>query len=208
MGRQWQAPEDTMSIPVETARPMATQRIVQVLRHETFAANLERISALLGLPRAPRAPESEYILRTDPDRPEVIEGMASDVFVFVWPDDSTDFGEETSSGAGVYTQETTTDFNILLAFMIGPEDQPQALSATAVNKWVEHMRLKAECYMGALGYQILKYAQDGEAIHSVHIERNDSLPVLDEDQLPVMYTTHLVVRVLQILTLPDKTALP
>ncbi len=134
--------------------------------------------------------------------------MAADIFVFVWPDDSTDFGEENSSGAGVYTQETTTDFNIVLAFTVGPDDMPQALTAKAINHWLEHMRLKAECYMGALAYQVLKYAQDGSSIQSVHLDRNDSRPVLDEDQLPVMYTTHLVVRVLQTLELPDKAALP
>lgn len=202
-------------VPIEFAQRFALDRVIRVLR-EKFAEEVERCADRFGFELD--APEAHNIFRVANERASDVI-VNTDVWVAVLPVSPLEpvDGTRRSAGPDTYCQRQTLDIELFLAFLEPIGDLPHVIKrpdgvtdTTALERLDLHAEFLALCsdtYAGALAYTVLKYAQDGEALHEIAFlgYEPDVIPSPDGSGLTGVART--IVRVTLNTAIPTKTPL-
>lgn len=201
----------TKNVSIVSARRAALERIVKVLR-EGLPLELPAIAEDAKLTYLP-CPEKKHIYRTDPAQPEFLKQVNANVAVFVWAENSREFGEHGTEGLSTYRQNSDLRIDVLLLFrrpLMDPSfELTSAPEEVRLNHEFERMWLRAQTYSGALLHTICKYGRDGSSVHEIWPLGDDAQPILDnEGTWPIYGSAWASFEVMQKLSMPNPTFLP
>lgn len=195
------------SLPIGGARQAALERLRYVLREqlasELTAAITAHNPALVATLAQPAPTDAAiYITRTI-DPAEVVRNHG--VAVTMAPASARRIVETYSCGPTEQRVNTTQEVDVALVFEAEVQD---ALEVGGVEiEQDELMHLRAELYAAALINCLHKYACDNGTIHNVEL-LDDYPPEVFDDKRGVWAAAMITLRITQIVTIPQRRALP
>ena len=195
------------SLPIGGARQAAMERLRLVLRSQiatelTGAIAAHNPALVAGLVCPPPAEDAIYISRTvDPAEAVRNHGVA----ITMAPASARRIVQAYSCGPTEQRVHTTQEVDVALVFEAAMQEDIEVAGVPIEQD--ELMHLRAELYAAALINCVHKYACDADTIHNVEL-LDDYPPEILDDKRGVWGLCMITLRLTQIVTVPQRRALP
>lgn len=195
------------SLPLGGARQASMERLRLVLRAQIAAELTAAITAydptlVAGLVCPAPAADAIYISRTI-DPAEAVRNHG--VVITMAPASARRVVQAYSCGPAEQRVNTTQEVDVALLFQAEMQD-PIEVAGVKIEQ-DELMHLRAELYAAALINCLHKYACDADTIHNVEL-LDDYPPEILDDKRGVWGLCMITLRITQIVTVPQRRALP